>query len=60
MILPESAVVLNVGVEVFSDFSLGRIGLKAKHHFPFRKLLLGPLELVFQNSAVDLLLKRLR
>ena len=58
--LPESAVVLNVGFEVFLDFSLGRIGLKAKHHFPFRKHLLGPLELVFQDSAVDLLLKRLR
>ena len=39
---------------------IGTIGLKAKHHFTFRKHLLGPLELVFQDSAVDLLLKRLR
>ena len=51
---------LNVGFELFLDFSLGRIGLKAKRRFPFQKHLLGPFELVFHDIAFDLLLKRLR
>ena len=51
---------LNVGFEVFLDFSLGRTCLNAKRRFPFRKQFLGPLELVFHGIAFELLLKRLR
>ena len=50
----------NFELEVFLDFGLGLIDLKAKHQFPFRQRVLGPFELVFQDSAVDVSLKRLR
>ena len=46
---------LKVGFDSFLDFSFGLIGLDAKSHFPFRKQVLGPLELVLDDITLDLL-----
>ena len=46
---------LKVGFESFLYFSFGLIGLEAKSHFPFRKQVLGPDELVLGGITLDLL-----
>ena len=46
---------LKVGFESFLDFSFGLFGLETKSHFPFRKQVLGPVELVLDGITLDLL-----